>query len=94
MRIVQTLFVVAIFKIFPTLLFPLESVESASGPVTIVLDRSPGVCIGVSLLHIEHEGQTCFQVDHVRPMSAADRFVDNDCNVSFFTKKNQRDEEA
>ncbi|GFR74002.1 glutamate receptor-interacting protein 1 [Elysia marginata] len=50
-----------------------ESVESASGPVNVELERTPGTCVGLSLSHSENEGKPCLEVDHVRPMSAADR---------------------
>ncbi|GFN84600.1 hypothetical protein PoB_001110600 [Plakobranchus ocellatus] len=50
-----------------------DVVQSASGPVTIKLERSPGTCVGISLCHSEHDGHACLEVDHVQPMSVADR---------------------
>ncbi|XP_041347571.1 glutamate receptor-interacting protein 1-like [Gigantopelta aegis] len=51
----------------------MDSVQNASGPLLIEIDKIPGSALGIALSQSSHEGRSCVCVDVIRPMSIADR---------------------
>lgn len=53
----------------------LEAVNNAQGPLLIEIDKLPGMKLGVHLTQTSHQGKPCLCIDHIDPMSIADRYV-------------------
>lgn len=51
----------------------MEAVNNAQGPLLIEIDKLPGMKLGVHLTQTSHQGKPCLCIDHIDPMSIADR---------------------
>ncbi|XP_061187950.1 glutamate receptor-interacting protein 1-like isoform X2 [Saccostrea echinata] len=51
----------------------MEAVNNAQGPLLIEIDKLPGMKLGVHLTQTTHQGKPCLCIDHIDPMSIADR---------------------
>ncbi|WAR26106.1 GRIP1-like protein [Mya arenaria] len=51
----------------------IDTVQKATGPLLIEIDKTPGAALGLSLSHARHNGKQCVCIENIRPMSIADR---------------------
>lgn len=71
----------------------LEAVNNAQGPLLIEIDKLPGMKLGVHLTQTSHQGKPCLCIDHIDPMSIADRYVmDTETLLAFMTSKTAIDD--